>query len=150
MQAWSLAGGSSDIASACPTYCLMPDHLHLIWMGLRMDSDQLNSITFLRTHLEKALAPHRFQHQAHDHVLKQEERQHNAFARVANYILENPLRAELMEDPKQWPFSGAIVAGYPTLHPAEADFWPKFWKLYGRSRHPDAGKIQRPPIPHHP
>src|SRR5262245_5348867 len=25
----------------CPTYCLMPDHLHLVWMGLRLDSDQL-------------------------------------------------------------------------------------------------------------
>ena len=130
----------------CPTYCLMPDHLHLIWMGLRLDSDQLNAVTFLRTHLEKHLGTRRFQHQAHDHVLKQEERQQNAFARVANYILENPLRAELVEDPKEWTFSGAIVPGYPTLHPVETDFWPKFWKLYGQARQPDAGKILRPSI----
>src|SRR5437867_8679198 len=26
----------------CPAYCLMPDHLHLVWMGLRRDTDQRN------------------------------------------------------------------------------------------------------------
>jgi len=36
----------------CPAYCLMPDHLHLVWMGLRLDSDQLNGMAFLRTYLE--------------------------------------------------------------------------------------------------
>lgn len=41
----------------CPAYCLMPDHLHLVWMGLRLDSDQLNGMAFLRTHLKPALAP---------------------------------------------------------------------------------------------
>lgn len=24
----------------CPAYCLMPDHVHLVWMGLRRDTDQ--------------------------------------------------------------------------------------------------------------
>ena len=32
----------------CPTYCLMPDHLHLVWMGMRRESDQLNAMRFLR------------------------------------------------------------------------------------------------------
>ncbi len=27
----------------CPAYCLMLDHLHLIWMGMRRESDQLNA-----------------------------------------------------------------------------------------------------------
>jgi REP element-mobilizing transposase RayT len=71
-----------------PTYCLMPNHIHLVWMGLRRDTDQLNGMSFLRTYLEPALAPCRFQHQAHDHVLKQEERRRNAFASVCSYILE--------------------------------------------------------------
>jgi len=44
----------------CPTYCLMPDHLHLVWMGLRLDSDQRNGTAFLRTHLKPILAPQRF------------------------------------------------------------------------------------------
>src|SRR6266487_1170915 len=123
----------------CPTYCLMPDHLHLVWMGLRLDSDQLNGMAFLRTYLEPKLAPSKFQHQAHDHVLKEEERRRNAFARVCNYVLENPLRAELVKCPAEWAFNGAVVPGYPTLHPLQDDFWPKFWKLYGAAKAPDAG-----------
>ena len=32
----------------CPIYCLMPDHLHLVWMGLRLDTDQLNAVLSIR------------------------------------------------------------------------------------------------------
>jgi putative transposase len=128
----------------CATYCLMPDHLHVVWMGLRLDSDQLKGMAFLRKYLEPELAPQRFQHQAHDHMLKQEERRRNAFAGVCNYILENPLRAELVKHPADWPFSGAVVPGYPEMHPLVGDFWRLFWKLYGQARHPDAGNIRRP------
>src|SRR5687768_2119781 len=45
----------------CPTYCLMPDHIHLVWMGPRRDSDQKNGMKFLREHLGPVLLPHRFQ-----------------------------------------------------------------------------------------
>ena len=130
----------------CPVYCLMPDHLHLVLMGLTPDSDQRNGMAFLRTHLEPKLAPQKFQHQAHDHVLKEEERRRNAFARVCHYILENPLRAELVGHAGEWKFSGGVLPGYPVLHPLQDDFWPKFWKLYAQMKHPDAGKILRPSI----
>ncbi len=91
------------------------------------------------------LAPQKFQHQAHDHVLKEAERRRNAFARVCHYILDNPRAAELVKTPKEWPFSGAVVPGYPTLHPLQEGFWAKFWKLYAQTRHPDAGNMVRPP-----
>jgi len=130
----------------CPVYCLMKDHLHLVWMGLRHDTDQLNGLAFLRTHLEPLMAPDRFQHQAHDHVLKDEERRRNAFASVCTYILENPVRGELVKSADAWPFNGAVVPGYPTLRPAQNDYWRKFWKLYGAMKHADAGNIVRPPI----
>jgi REP element-mobilizing transposase RayT len=125
---------------SCPTYCLMPDHLHLVWMGLRLDSDQLNGMACLRT------APQKFQHQAHDHVLKEKARRHNVFARACHYILENPLQAGLVKHPNEWPFSGAVVAGYPTLHPLQDDFWPRFWKLHAQAKRPDAGTIRHPLI----
>ncbi len=115
-------------------------------MELRLDSDQQNGMAFLRTHLESKLAPEKFQHQAHDHVLKEEERRRNAFARVCNYVLENPLQAELVKHPVEWAFSGAVVPGYPTLHPLQKEFWSRFWKLYGQEKHPDTGQIIRPPI----
>ena len=130
----------------CPTYCLMPDHLHLVWMGLRLDSDQRNGMKFLREHLGSALRPHRFQHLPHDHVLREHERRRNAFAAVCHYILENPFKAELIPRGEEWSFCGSVVPGYPTLHALQDDFWPKFWKLYLTGRAPDAGRIKRPPL----
>ena len=127
----------------CPAYCLMPDHIHLLWMGLRRDSDQRNGMKFLREHLGPALHPHHFQHQAHDHVLREEERKQGAFARICFYILANPVRAKLTKETERWPFCGAIVAGYPKLHPLEEDFWPKFWKLFQQMRQSDAGNIKQ-------
>jgi hypothetical protein len=86
------------------------------------------------------------QHQAHDHVLKPEERRRSAFATACHYDLENPVRDGLAKHPSEWPFNGAIVPGYPALHPLQEDFWRKFWKLHAQARHADAGDIHRPPI----
>ena len=129
----------------CPAYCLMPDHIHLLWLGLWRDTDQRNGMSFLRTHLEPKLSPHKFQPQAHDHVLRDEERKHDAFARICFYILANPVRAGLILEAEGWPFCGAIVPGYPTLHPLQADFQQKFWKLIQQQRQPGAGKRKLPP-----
>jgi len=66
---------------------MMPDHLHLVWMGLRRESDQLNAMKFLRAHLESALGrSRRWQHQPHDRVLREPQRQRNAFARACFYV----------------------------------------------------------------
>jgi REP element-mobilizing transposase RayT len=123
----------------CPAYCLMPDHLHLLWMGLRRDTDQKNGMAFLRTHLARRLSPCKFQPQPHDHVLREEERKRGAFAKICFYILANPVRAKLIEDSESWPFCGAIVPGYPDFHPHDENFWPRFWKLYESARASDAG-----------
>ena len=131
----------------CPTYCLMPDHIHLVWMGLRRSSDQKNGMKFLREHLGRLLQPHHFQHQAHDHVLREEQRKKGAFSKVCFYVINNCCVAELVKHPKDWPFAGAVVPGYPELHPLEEDFWPLFWKIYTAARAPDAGEIKRPPLP---
>ncbi len=130
----------------CPTYCLMPDHIHLVWMGFRRDSDQRNAMKFLREHVGKLLRPHRFQHQPHDHVLREEQRRRDAFRKVCFYIVDNARAAKLVEHPREWAFAGAIVPGYPEAHPLEEDFWPLFWKLYAAAKSPDAGNIVRPPL----
>jgi REP element-mobilizing transposase RayT len=130
----------------CPAYCLMPDHLHLVWMGLRLDTDQLNGMAFLRTHLEPALSPASFQPQAHDEVLRETQRKRNAFAKICFYITANPVRDELVAKPEMWPFTGCLVPGYPKLNLFEDGHWPKFWKLYGQMRQPDSGNILRPPL----
>jgi putative transposase len=121
----------------CPVYVLMPDHIHLVWMGLRDDSDQRNGIAFLRRYLEPRLgAETRFQHQAHDHVLKSEERKRRTFAQTCSYVLMNPVRAGLAAAPQNWPFLGCIIPGYPDLHPAAPTYWPRFWQLYSKFKNP--------------
>ena len=130
----------------CPAYCLMPDHLHFVWMGLRHDSDQRNGVKFLRAQLGPALSPARFQHQAHDHVLRPEERQRHALSvACADYVLLNPWKAGLVKVPREWAYLGAVVPGYPRLDPFDADYWPWFWKHYFAVREPGLEKRVLPP-----
>ena len=125
----------------CPAYCLMPDHLHLVWMGLRHDTDQRNGMKFLRAQLGPYLRPAKFQHQPHDHVLKPKERQRQAFSvACAGYVLLNAWKAELVKNPADWPYLGAVVPGYPRVHPFADDFWPWFWKQYFEVREPGLEK----------
>jgi putative transposase len=130
----------------CPAYCLMPDHLHLVWMGLRPDTDQFNGMAFLRTHLEPELAPAKFQPQAHDHVLREDERRRDAFRTSLAYDLQNPVLQGLVPRPEDWAFTGCMVPGYPRLHPLEDRFWEVFWKVYTARRDPECDRHVLPPI----
>jgi hypothetical protein len=146
----------------CPAYCLMPDHLHLMCLGLALASDQLNGTRFLRTCINRLLEGRKLENrgsdaglqepgegshpslnprikwqlqpQAHDHVLRTEERKLNAFAKVCFYILANPVRAELVRREVDWPFSGSVAPGYPDLYPFQEGYWELFWKIYFRHR----------------
>lgn len=165
---------------SCPVYCLLPDHLHLMWLGLARASDQLNGIKFLRTYLNRLLAnvplqrwqsepgveqaaavfgrtqpqettacsrtpPRwRLQPQAFDHVLREEERRHDALARVCFYIVANPVRAGLVSCEAEWPFIGAVVPGYPDLHPLSEGYWELFWRLCEQLRDAPSSPDSRP------
>jgi hypothetical protein len=87
-----------------------------------------------------------WQHQAHDRVLRERQRQRNAFAKACFYILANPVRAKLVEREGDWPFLGAVVPGYPTLHPLAPDFWELFWKLYNHERAAEPLPPSLPPL----
>ena len=50
----------------------------------------------------------------------------------------------LVPHPREWRFLGAVVPGYPFLHPLEEDFWEQFWKLYDQHREP---MPKEPPSP---
>lgn len=92
----TLLHGCARYGLACPAYVLMPDHMHLLWLGLGPESDQRVAIEFARKHLRPELAPARWQHQVHDRVLRNSETLPGAFPALANYILENPARAKLV------------------------------------------------------
>src|SRR5690606_37194903 len=42
-------------ALTCPIYCLMPDHMHLLWIGIDDRSDQVKASKYLRRHLNVPL-----------------------------------------------------------------------------------------------
>jgi REP element-mobilizing transposase RayT len=127
-----LIHASARYALACPVYVLMPDHWHLVWMGMADVSDQMSATAFLRKHIRTDLAPARLQDRAHDHVLREEERRKNAFMSACRYCLQNPVRAGLVAEPALWPYADAIVSGYPDLNPVCKVFWDDFLKIHQR------------------
>ena len=116
----------------CPVYCLMPDHAHFLWLGLSAESDSLRAASFFRRAWNDLLRPlgHLLQKQAYDHVLPDEERNdQDAFAAVAHYLAQNPVRAGLVDTANDWPHWGALAPGYPRLDPREDGFWENFWRI---------------------
>ncbi len=117
---------------ACPVYALMPDHWHIVWMGLADESDQHSATKFLRLHLRHHLGAARLQDRAHDHVLREGERKRNAFMAACHYVRENPVRAGLTMQERDWKYLGAMVPGYPDFDFHAESFWDDYWKIYNR------------------
>lgn len=122
----------------CPIYCCMPDHLHLLLVGILDGCDQLNAIKFLRTQLNLVLDKlgAQLQQQPYDHVLREEQRERHAFEGVVEYIARNPERAELVPPDhfQEYKYSGCLVPGYPDLSPWQKNYWDLYWRLYSRMR----------------
>jgi REP element-mobilizing transposase RayT len=122
----------------CPIHCCMPDHIHLLWVGILDDSDQRNACKFLRRQvnaiLEKLGA--RLQPQSYDHVLREDERERSAFENLFEYIARNPERADLVRPDhfREYEYTGCLVPGYPNLNPWQKDYWEIFWAIYARLR----------------
>jgi putative transposase len=115
---------------ACPFYCLMPDHWHLLLIGLCERSDQWVATRFLRKHVAPILAPVELQDRAHDHVLREDERGMEAVLARCIYTRANPVRAGLASDWNAWPYGGSLFPGYPELNGREEDWWERFWRCY--------------------
>jgi len=89
-------------------YCVMPDHLHLL---LTLGSSGLSLSALLRafksytTRLSWGLGyqGQLWQARFHDHILRQAE----DGRAIGVYILANPVRAGLVDDPEAYPWSGS-------------------------------------------
>jgi hypothetical protein len=122
----------------CPIYCCMPDHIHLLWIGILDGSDQRNAVKFFRAQLNPILERlgARFQQQPYDHVLREEERERCAFENVVEYIARNPERANLVPHDgfREYKYTGCLVPGYPDLDPWRSNYWDLFWRIYAGLR----------------
>ncbi len=118
----------------CTIYCCMPDHIHLLWVGILDDSDQQIAAKYFRNRLNPVLEKlgARFQRQPYDHVLREDERNRDAFEAVAEYIARNPERWGLVpvDGFRQYKYTGCLIPGYPELDIWQDDYWDRFWRTY--------------------
>jgi hypothetical protein len=68
--------------------------------------------------------------------LREEQRKRGAFQSVCHYVCENPVRAGLCADWKEWTNTGALLAGSPDLNPRDDDFWERFWRIFAKVAEP--------------
>jgi putative transposase len=108
-----------DLASArgiiIYAWCIMPDHVHLLLEGLEV----INFIRLFKGRMTpaRAIDPdlRLWQRSFYDHALRKEE----SLSEIACYIWENPVRAAMVEDSTEYPWSGSEV-------------WPDWRGFYGR------------------
>jgi len=90
-------------------YCFMPDHLHLLVEGTADNSNCKQLIARLKQYsgYDYSAAYHgkRWQRYGFEHVLRDDE----ITMVIAKYILENPIRARLVERVEDYPFVGSMV-----------------------------------------
>lgn len=88
-------------------YCVMPDHLHLLVMGLSETSDLFRFIRVFKGNtaadLRKQGIRNLWQNRFFDHILRPGE----SPEAVAWYIFQNPVRAGLVGSAADWPHSGS-------------------------------------------
>ena len=98
-----------DEGFAVLAYCFMPDHVHLLVEGQATDSDcrrftarakQLSAF-----HFRKIFGLRLWQRYGFERTL----RSNDATLSVARYIVENPMRAGLVERIQDYPFLGSSV-----------------------------------------
>jgi len=118
----------------CPIFCLMPDHLHLLWIGIDAKTDQLNAMKFFRTEVGESLkrVGFEFQRQAYDRILRDDQRQESALEALVEYIARNPERKGMVpvEQFFRYPYTGCLIPGYPEIRLWENNYWPRFWRCY--------------------
>jgi REP element-mobilizing transposase RayT len=128
---WLLLHGCARYEVACPVYCLMPDHAHLLVVGWSQAADQRLFMPWLRkqTNLMLKEREHAWQKQAHDHVLRPQEADRYAFLSLVKYLTENPVRAGLVKTAPDWRYTGSVVPGYPELEFWAADYWERYERI---------------------
>jgi putative transposase len=100
---------SVDQGIAITAYCFMPDHVHLLVEGQSEGSDCREFISRAKQysgfHYQTTFGQRLWQRYGYERTLRSEE----AAVSVARYILENPVRAGLVERIDQYAFSGSSV-----------------------------------------
>jgi REP element-mobilizing transposase RayT len=122
----------------CPIYCCMPDHIHLMWIGLFDGTDQLNANKYFRRQMNEVLGKidFQFQRQAYDNVLNDDERVEAAFEAVCEYIARNPERQGIVgiDQFQVYTYTDCLIPGAPEVKFSQDGFWDTFWRITSVAR----------------
>jgi putative transposase len=102
-------------------YCFMPDHLHLLVEG-QSESSGLRTFARLAKQYSGYYYRRRYgsplwQSNLYEHVARDDERTDA----IVRYIVENPVRAQLVQRVQDYPFMGSCVVGRGELLASLAD-----------------------------
>jgi len=90
-------------------YCFMPNHLHFLVEGKKKDSDLKKFMALFKQkssyYFKKKTAKKLWQENYYEHVLRKDE----DTIKVVKYILNNPVRADLVENYYEYPCSGSFA-----------------------------------------
>jgi putative transposase len=96
-------------------YCFMPDHLHVLAEGVVDTSDFTEFVRLFKQQAafewKRAAGGRLWQRGYYDHVLREEQ----DTTAVARYLLENPVRAGLVDSPEEYPFLGSFTMNLEDL-----------------------------------
>ena len=102
----------ADFGIAVGCYVILPDHVHF-FVTLPNDVKLGDWVGTLKRVLARAVKNGNSQDSVwqrgfFDHVLRSSE----SYSEKWNYVRENPVRAGLVKNPRDWPYSGEIVDIY--------------------------------------
>jgi len=90
-------------------YCFMPDHVHQLVHGRSLTADGRRYMKLAKQYsgfyFSKAYDQRLWQRYGHDRFLRKDEEPRT----IVRYILENPVRAGLIVDPRDYPFTGSQI-----------------------------------------
>jgi REP element-mobilizing transposase RayT len=93
-------------------WVLMPDHLHLLvefhgGESLSRVMARIKGLIWRQLRPQLRVPDRLWQASFHDHALRRDEN----LLRVGRYLLENPVRAGLVDQPVQWRWRGGVMLG---------------------------------------
>jgi putative transposase len=94
---------------AITAYCFMPNHLHLLTLGMAPPSDSLRFVNAAKQESGFWYSRRTGQSLWHRYSWDRVLRANDTGINVVRYILMNPVRAGLAADPFAYPFSGSRV-----------------------------------------
>jgi putative transposase len=111
------------------SYCIMPDHVHVLALGTNDESDLRAFVEQFKQEtgfaFKSKVSQELWQFKYYDHIVRSEE----SAARVAAYIWMNPVRKGLCVKPQDYAFSGSLTDfGKKMFRSAEATDWIPAWK----------------------